>query len=57
MATFGTVSFPMVWDQSFGSWIELGVISQPYWILYDSAGNLVASRSGAVDLALVGQTT
>lgn len=57
VATFGTVSFPMVWDESFSSWIELGVVSQPYWILYDSAGNQVAARGGAVDLNLVAQTS
>lgn len=57
VATFGTVSFPMVWDASFSSWIELGVVSQPYWILFDSEGNQVAARSGAVDLNLVAQTS
>lgn len=53
VATFGTNSFPMVWDPGFDSWLSLGVISQPYWILYDSSGNQVAARSGAVDLSLV----
>lgn len=46
----------MVWDQSFQSWIELGVVSQPYWILYDSAGNQVTAQSGRVNLELVAQT-
>lgn len=43
----------MVWDASFDSWRAFGVRSQPYWILYDAAGNQVASRPGAVDLNAV----
>ena len=43
----------MVWDASFDSWREFGVRSQPYWILYDDAGNLVTSRPGAVDINAV----
>jgi len=43
----------MVWDPSFVSWRELGIRSQPYWVLYDAAGQEVASRPGAVDIAAV----
>jgi thioredoxin-related protein len=43
----------MLWDPSFDSWRAYGVRSQPYWILYDAAGNEVASRPGAVDIAAV----
>jgi len=57
VSTFGTVSFPMVWDRAFDSWISLGVVSQPFWILFDSEGNQVAARGGAVDLDLVAQTS
>jgi len=42
-----------VWDRSFDSWRELGVRSQPYWILYDALGNEVTSSPGAVDAAAV----
>lgn len=43
----------MVWDPSFDSWRAFGIRSQPYWILFDAAGNQVTSRPGAVDLAAV----
>lgn len=56
VSTFGIESFPIVWDASFDSWLSLGVVSQPYWVLYDSSGAQVAARGGAVDLNLVAQT-
>jgi len=43
----------MVWDPSFDSWRELGIRSQPYWILYDTQGNEVTSSPGAIDIAAV----
>jgi len=43
----------MVWDPSFQSWRELGIRSQPYWILYDAEGNEVTSRPGAIDAGAV----
>ena len=43
----------LVWDPSFDSWRELGIRTQPYWILYDAFGNEVTSSPGAVDLAAV----
>lgn len=53
VAAGGTVSFPMLWDESGASWAALGVFGQPYWILYDSQGTIAASRSGSVDITLV----
>ena len=49
----GGATITMVWDPSFESWRQFGIRSQPYWILYDAAGNEVTSRPGAVDLAAV----
>ena len=43
----------MVWDPSFDSWRQFGIRAQPYWILYDAAGQEVASRPGSVDLDVV----
>ena len=43
----------LVWDQSFQSWRQFGIRSQPYWILFDDAGNEVASRPGSVDVNAV----
>lgn len=57
VAAYGTESFPMFWDQSFQSWLQLGVSSQPFWILYDGDGQQVAAAGGAVDLALVASVT
>ena len=43
----------MVWDQSFESWRAFGIRSQPYWMLFDAAGELVASKPGAIDFDVV----
>ena len=43
----------MVWDESFGTWRDLGIRSQPYWILYDAQGNEITSRPGVVDIEAV----
>lgn len=49
----GTVSLPMLWDESGASWSALGVLGQPYWILYDAQGVMVESRFGGVDINAV----
>lgn len=43
----------MVWDETFETWRALGVRSQPYWLLYDADGELIASGPGAVDESVV----
>lgn len=43
----------MIWDESFATWQALGIRSQPYWILYDAAGNEITSRPGAIDIGAV----
>jgi hypothetical protein len=46
--TYGTVSFPMLWDPTFESWIELGVNGQPAGMLATADGTLVAQWSGRI---------
>ena len=46
-------SMTMIYDASFRSWRQFGVISQPFWVLYDREGNPIANRSGQVDFGLV----
>ena len=46
--TYGTVSFPMLWDPSFDSWIELGINGQPAGMLVTADGTLVARWRGAI---------
>jgi thioredoxin-related protein len=52
----GGGAITMVWDPSFDSWRQLGIRSQPYWILYDAQGNEVTSRPGAIDIGAVQAT-
>lgn len=49
----GTGDLHMVWDSTFESWRAFGVRSQPYWILFDSSGEIVASSPGAIDESAV----
>jgi hypothetical protein len=50
---YGTESFPMLWDPTFDSWLQLGVSSQPAWILVSPDGTLVEGSYGAIDEGLV----
>lgn len=50
---FGTTSFPMIWDPSFASWLEMGVNGQPFWALFDAEGNQIAAQGGELDEALI----
>lgn len=43
----------MIYDESFKSWRQFGVASQPFWVLYDESGTQVAARPGAVDFTAV----
>ncbi len=40
-------TFPMLWDESFQSWIELGVVSQPTAVLFTADGTVVTGWVGA----------
>ncbi|MCB0994644.1 MAG: hypothetical protein KDB21_06120 [Acidimicrobiales bacterium] len=59
--TYGTVSFPMLWDPTFDSWAALGITGQPAAMLMTSDGRIVEAWSGAIPetqvLDLVDQLT
>lgn len=38
----------MLWDESFDSWIELGVSGQPAGMLFTADGTAVARWSGGI---------
>jgi hypothetical protein len=42
----GGITFTMLWDQSFRSWIDLNIRSQPAAILYSADGTQLAEWSG-----------
>ena len=39
----------MLWDESFDSWAQLGVASQPAWALFTPSGEFVQGSYGAID--------
>ena len=41
----------MLWDESFDSWAQLGVASQPAWALFSAAGEYVEGSYGGIDTA------
>lgn len=49
----GGGELPMVYDESFQSWRQFGVVSQPFWVLFDADGTQVAARPGGVDFDAV----
>ena len=42
---YGT-TFPMLWDESFQSWIELGVSSQPTAVMFTPEGTIITGWVG-----------
>ena len=46
--TTGTVSFPMLWDPSFESWIHFGIQSQPSGVLLDRDGFVIDAWLGPI---------
>jgi peroxiredoxin len=54
----GGITFTMLWDESFRSWLELGVRGQPAATLFAADGTFLDAWSGPFDedevLALVG---
>jgi len=47
----GVSAFPMLWDESFDSWVQLGVATQPAWALFSPDGEYVEGGLGAIDTA------
>ena len=45
----GGITFTMLWDESFESWIQLGVRGQPMAILFDADGTPLGTWSGFLD--------
>lgn len=43
---YGT-TFPMLWDESSQSWIELGVTSQPTAVMFTPDGTIITGWVGA----------
>ena len=42
----GTYSFPMYWDETFESWIAIGITSQPSAALLGADGEVIAGWRG-----------
>ena len=53
MASTGVSSFRMLWDSTFDSWAQLGVVSQPAWGLFTPDGEFVEGNYGGIDTAAV----
>ena len=47
----GVSGFPMLWDESFDSWVQLGVATQPAWALFTPDGGYVDGSVGSFDTA------
>lgn len=47
----GVSAFPMLWDESFDSWAQLGVATQPAWVLFSPGGEYVEGGLGGIDAA------
>ncbi len=39
----------MYWDETFDSWSQLGVASQPAWALFTPSGELLVGSYGEID--------
>ena len=44
--TYETYSFPMYWDETFESWVALGIAGQPAAILFAADGEPLGSWRG-----------
>ena len=49
----GGITFTMLWDPTFDSWIELGIRGQPAAILYAADGTELRRWNGLLDEAEV----
>ena len=45
---YATYSFPMYWDETFESWVALGVTGQPAAVLLSADGEVLAGWRGAI---------
>lgn len=45
--TYETYSFPMYWDETYESWIALGITGQPAALLFAADGTFIAGWSGS----------
>lgn len=52
----GISSFPMLWDETFDSWSQLGVASQPAWGLFTASGEFLQGGFGEIDADAVLET-
>ena len=43
----------MLWDSTFDSWAQLGVVSQPAWGLFTAGGEFVEGNYGGIDAEAV----
>ncbi len=43
---FGTKSFTMLWDESFETWLEIGITSQPSAVLLAADGTPITGWIG-----------
>lgn len=48
VSAYGTTSFPMLWDPTFETWIELGINGQPAGMLVSSDGELLGQWRGGI---------
>ncbi len=46
----GTYSFPVYWDETFESWVSLGVTGQPAAVLLSPTGDELGRWRGSFDL-------
>lgn len=44
---YETYSFPMYWDETFESWLGLGITGQPSAVLLSADGEVLADWRGA----------
>ncbi len=53
MAKTGVTSFRMLLDESFDSWTQLGVATQPAWRLFSPEGGFILGAHGSIDHSAV----
>ena len=45
----GGITFTMLWDETFESWVQLGIRGQPTAILFDADGTPLGTWNGFID--------
>ena len=53
VASYGTYSFPMYWDETFETWEAFGIGSQPAAAMLSPEGEVLAGWLGSFDEAEV----